>query len=91
MPSHVTIDASGRLVIPKAVRDRHHLTAGTRLVLVEEDARLVLVPRHAESVAEEKGGYLVFRGHLTGAVPDHRALRRERLDRLSGVAADEGP
>jgi AbrB family looped-hinge helix DNA binding protein len=84
MAEEITIDASGRLVIPKPIRDRHRLTAGTRLVLVEEDDRLVLRPRHGDTVAEERDGILVFRGRLTGAVPDHRALREERADRFTG-------
>jgi AbrB family looped-hinge helix DNA binding protein len=75
MAEEITIDASGRLVIPKPIRDRHRLTAGTRLALVEEDDRLVLLPRHGDTMAEERDGILVFRGRLTGAVPDHRALR----------------
>jgi AbrB family looped-hinge helix DNA binding protein len=84
MPDEITIDASGRLVIPKAVRKRHRLSAGARLTLVEEEDRLVLVPRHQETIAVERSGLMVFRGHLTGEVPDHRALRNERLDRLAG-------
>ena len=75
MAEEITIDASGRLVIPKPIRDRHRLTAGTQLALVEEDDRLVLLPRHGDTMAEERDGILVFRGRLTGAVPDHRALR----------------
>lgn len=84
MAEEITIDASGRLVIPKPVRERHRLAAGTRLVLVEENERLVLVPRHGDTVAEERDGLLVFRGRLTATVPDHRALREERLDRFAG-------
>lgn len=84
MPIEITIDASGRMVIPKTVRARHHLSAGARLTLVEEDDRLVLVPRRGETVTAERGGLLIFRGRLTGEVPDHRTLRQERIDRLGG-------
>jgi AbrB family looped-hinge helix DNA binding protein len=84
MPEEITIDASGRLVIPKDVRTRHRLTAGARLLLVEEEDRLVLVPRAAETSTVERAGILVFRGTLGGAVPDHRELRDERLDHLVG-------
>jgi AbrB family looped-hinge helix DNA binding protein len=82
MPEEITIDASGRLVIPKDVRARHRLTAGARLLLLEEEDRLVLVPRAAETSTVERAGILVFRGTLGGAVPDHRDLRNERLDHL---------
>jgi AbrB family looped-hinge helix DNA binding protein len=82
MPEEITIDASGRLVIPKDVRARHRLTAGARLLLLEEEDRLVLVPRAAETSTVERAGILVFRGTLGGAVPDHRDLRNERFDHL---------
>jgi hypothetical protein len=65
------------------VRARHRLTAGARLLLVEEDDRLVLVPRTAETSTVERSGLLIFRGTLGGAVPDHRDLRDERLDHLA--------
>jgi AbrB family looped-hinge helix DNA binding protein len=84
MPEEITIDGSGRIVIPKDVRARHRLNAGARLLLVEEEGRLVLVPRGAETSTVERGGILVFRGALTGAVPDHRQLRDERLRDLEG-------
>jgi AbrB family looped-hinge helix DNA binding protein len=83
MAERLTIDASGRLVIPKSVRSRHRLAAGTELTLIEEDDRLVLVPRQGETMTAERGGLLVFRGQLTGKVPDHRELRAERLVRLA--------
>jgi len=89
MAREITIDASGRLVIPKAIRTRQRLTPGTRLELVEEEDRLVLVPRHADSVTEERGGLILLGGKLRGEIPDHRDLRRERLDHLAGLGADE--
>jgi AbrB family looped-hinge helix DNA binding protein len=84
MAEEITIDASGRLVIPKDVRARHRLTAGARLLLVEEEDRLVLVPRPSETSTVERAGIVIFRGTLAGEVPDHRELRDERLDRLAG-------
>ncbi len=82
--SEITIDASGRLVIPKRVRARLRLSAGSRLRLLEEEDRLVLVPLQAEPSTVESCGLLVFRGRLTGPVPDHRESRDERLRRLAG-------
>jgi len=84
MPREITIDRSGRLVIPKAVRERHRLSPGVRLTLEEEDDRLVLVPLREATRTEERSGLLVFDGRWTGEVPDHRTLREERLDRLAG-------
>jgi AbrB family looped-hinge helix DNA binding protein len=84
MPTEITIDGSGRLVIPKEVRSRHGLRTGARLLLIEENDRLVLVPRGAETTTAERAGILVFQGTLAGEIPDHRTLREERLVRNAG-------
>jgi len=78
MAAEITIDGSGRVVIPKEVRERLHLPAGTRLRLLEDGERLMLVPLHSEAQTAEQGGLLVLRGRLAGAVTDHRQLRKER-------------
>ena len=83
MAQKITIDASGRLVIPKEVRERLHLQAGSRLMLTEDGERISLVPLEAQPVTKEVGGLLVFAGELTGGPPDHRELREERLRKLS--------
>jgi AbrB family looped-hinge helix DNA binding protein len=83
MGREIAIDTSGRLVIPKDVRARHRLNPGTRLWLEEEGDRLVLVPAPEAPLTVEESGLLVFRGRLTGEIPDHRELRLERLDALA--------
>jgi AbrB family looped-hinge helix DNA binding protein len=80
MEQEITIDASGRVVIPKEVRERHRLAAGTRLRLGEEGDRIVLSPVQEDAVAVERGGLLVFQGRLVGEVPDHRQLRELRAE-----------
>jgi AbrB family looped-hinge helix DNA binding protein len=86
MAQEITIDASGRLVIPKDVRQRHRLAAGSRLILVEDGDRIVLVPRQAQTSTIEAGGLLVFTGHLTGDIPDHREVREFRIARKAGLS-----
>lgn len=81
MARQITIDASGRLVIPKSVRQRHHLDAGSHLTLVDEEDRLVLIPSDREPRIVEKDGLLVIAGDGAIEIPDHRALREERLSR----------
>lgn len=73
------------MVIPKDVRRSHHLVAGTRLTLVEEDHRLILIPEVAQPRLVEKNGLLVVSGSCTGEIPDHRTIREERIDRQSGL------
>lgn len=83
MARTITIDASGRLVIPKEIRERHHLHSGARLELAEEDDRLVLVPVASQTPTREEAGLLVFTGTLVGRIPDHRELREVRLAGLT--------
>jgi AbrB family looped-hinge helix DNA binding protein len=85
MEREITIDGSGRIVIPREVRLRHHLTPGSRLTLVDHDERLVLIPRQGQTTTLEKAGLLVFQGRLASEFPDHRVVRDERLSRLAGL------
>jgi AbrB family looped-hinge helix DNA binding protein len=79
MEEVATIDAAGRLVVPKAMRDRLGLTRGTRVLLREEGHQIVVEPLLEESVLAEVDGMPLIRGRLAGEVPDHRALRDARI------------
>jgi len=83
MPSTITIDAAGRLVVPLPVRRRLRLTAGSRLRITEGPESIILEPEHDEARIEEEHGILVVGGRLAGNLPDHRDIRHERLDRLA--------
>lgn len=83
MARTIAIDASGRLVVPKDVRERHHLRAGVRLVLTERGNELVFTALDASPQTKEEGGVLVFAGRLAVDAPDHRELREARLARLA--------
>ena len=82
MAREITIDSSGRLVVPKDVRERHHLEAGSRLTLIDRDDGIVLVPRTHEPRLVERDGLLVVSEVGPIQVPDHRDLREDRLQRL---------
>jgi AbrB family looped-hinge helix DNA binding protein len=87
MEDIITIDAAGRLVVPKAMRARLALREGTRLhVREEEGRRLVLEPVSEDAVPAEVDGLLVIRGHLRGEIPDHRDLRAQRIRSLGRTA-----
>ena len=83
MEDIITIDAAGRLVVPKALRARLALREGTRLHVREEQGRLVLEPIPEEGVPAEADGLLVIRGRLVGAIPDHREQRARRIRSLA--------
>ncbi len=87
MEDIITIDAAGRLVVPKAIRTKLHLQEGTRLRVREEDGkRLVLEPVSGEGVPVEVDGLLVIRGRLVGEIPDHREQRAQRIRSLGRIA-----
>ena len=82
MAQVATIDGAGRLVVPKPVRERLRLVAGTRLHITEEDDRLVLSPERPEPRLVEQDGYLVIDLGIDGAVDIRPGdVRDERLRR----------
>ncbi|MFP4550528.1 MAG: AbrB/MazE/SpoVT family DNA-binding domain-containing protein [Spirochaetales bacterium] len=58
----VTIDRLGRIVVPKSVRDRYHLTPGTDLELDVDVDRFHLKPALDEPTLIRKEGILVHHG-----------------------------
>jgi AbrB family looped-hinge helix DNA binding protein len=90
MSNAITIDKSGRLVIPKSVRDRFRLTPGAILTLTEEDGRLVLTPETGFPAMVERGGRLVIDLGPTHPVDiDHLKARTTRLEDLIAYALIE--
>ena len=79
----MTIDAAGRIVIPAAVRRELALAEGTELAVDVSGGTIHLRPSASAAVAV-RGRRLVVRSSLSGPVPDHRALREERIDREAG-------
>jgi AbrB family looped-hinge helix DNA binding protein len=68
MALEATIDGAGRLVIPKPLRDRLRLTAGTRVSIDEVDGKLVLSLDRPEAELVERDGFLVLDLHQDEAV-----------------------
>lgn len=56
----ITIDSAGRVVIPKSIRDRFHLEAGTSLEVRTHENRIQLIVPTGETKLREKSGVLVF-------------------------------
>jgi bifunctional DNA-binding transcriptional regulator/antitoxin component of YhaV-PrlF toxin-antitoxin module len=83
MERKIAIDGSGRIVIPIDLRLRHRLVPGSRLIVVDDGDRLVLIPRQQLPTTVEKDGLLVFQGQLPEELADHRAVRDDRLSRLA--------
>lgn len=54
-----TIDAGGRVVVPKALRDRLGLVAGTRVEIAESDGMITIARPRVETRVEDRDGVLV--------------------------------
>ena len=77
----IQIDAAGRIVLPRPVRQHFHLEAGALLELeVAEDAIILRPEKHQESLVEERG-LLVHEGEPSGDLLSIVQAVRERRDR----------
>ena len=83
MATTITIDASGRLVLPRPVRDRLHLMAGSRLDLEIESGSVRLTPVPDDGIRLVRSGKrLVISGTPPLAPGDvARAIAADREDR----------
>ena len=62
LPMQTTIDAVGRIVVPKALRDALGLTAGSRVDISRYGAGLQLIPTGRTARLVEEAGFLVITG-----------------------------
>ncbi|MEI8095786.1 MAG: hypothetical protein WCG80_16365 [Spirochaetales bacterium] len=58
----VTIDKLGRILVPKSLREKYHLTAGTLLDLEADSKGVQFSLRLPKSTLVEKEGILVLQG-----------------------------
>lgn len=81
------IDRAGRVVLPKPVRDRLGLKAGTDLELHETSEGVMLKPvQHRPSIIN-RNGLLVHRGKLPKGFDWNRLIDDDREDRMRKLAA----
>jgi len=83
MKTTTTIDAAGRLVIPKRFRERYGLSPGETVRFVAGDAGVTIVPRHSVRRFVQRGPLLAIE---TGAAEapieafDVRPVRDRQLE-----------
>lgn len=87
--SAISMDASGRLVLPKALREQLNLKAGARLTAEIVGGRIELTPEADDGDFEiaEKNGLPVVRsrsGKKFDAVAAIKADREDRIRHLQG-------
>lgn len=68
-----TIDRAGRIVIPKAIRDRAGLTPGLDLEIAEDNGEIKIVQAAPEGRVIERDGHLLW--EAANPVPEDATLR----------------
>jgi AbrB family looped-hinge helix DNA binding protein len=77
----VALSSKGQFVLPKAIRDRHHWQAGTRLVVIDRGDEVVIK-------AAEPFAATAFEVHDAPSVYKGKRLSLADMDRA--VAAEAG-
>ena len=81
MKTGLTIDAAGRVVLPKPVRRQMHLARGSIVDMEVGPETIVLRPRVRRPTLVEEGGLLVHEGEPDGDLVDAVEQARQRRDR----------
>jgi len=87
----ITIDGTGRVVLPKSVRDRFHLIAGTELDVHPEADGISLRVVNRESLLVEKEGILVHHGAREVPLDVAEFINRERQARALHLGRPTAP
>jgi AbrB family looped-hinge helix DNA binding protein len=78
----LTLDKSGRIVLPKPLRDELNLAPGDTLELETSGERITLQPVRSASPLQKERGVWVFRtGEKLSATTVEQTLRQVREDR----------
>ncbi len=90
MNATVTVDKAGRIVLPKALRDKLHLAPGDSLDLTVEGEQVRLHPRRITPPLQKERGVWVFRtGEPLTAAEMRETLRGIRESRRRQSGGDE--
>ncbi len=76
----VKMSSKGQIVIPKAMRDSHHLQPGVEFIIIEEGNSLRLMPAAniKQATVDEVGGILHRAGRVPMSDDDMRAALRAK-------------
>lgn len=75
------IDKAGRVVLPKPVRDRFGLRAGSDLEILETPEGIVLKPADRKPSLIKKGSFLVYTGDIPPGFDILKAIEDDREER----------
>jgi AbrB family looped-hinge helix DNA binding protein len=86
MSDILQVDGAGRIVIPKAIRDRYGLAPGRRLELTDTGSELRLRPEGMNSgVVRHPDGAVEFTGYLPPDFDWADAVARVRQARIESI------
>jgi AbrB family looped-hinge helix DNA binding protein len=80
------IDKSGRLVVPKKVRDTLRVRAGDRFAVEEKEDGIFLRPIHPEVRLEKRDGLMVMVGGPTANYDIVEVINEQRERRMRYIA-----
>ncbi len=81
----IHIDEAGRLVIPKATRERLGLRKNSKVEMVETAEGVFLKPIEQGSALVRRNGRLVFTGHPVGKINWDRIVEEDREERMRKI------
>src|SRR5271167_796861 len=85
----ISLDAAGRVVLPKVLRDSLHLTPGEPLVVEQRDDEIVIRRREQAPGLVEECGLLVYdNGAPPASVDTVDWINRDRERRLAYVSGE---
>ena len=85
MPTKVSIDRAGRLVLPKSLRQELRLGPGDDLLVESEGDRITLRPIRPEALLKKEHGVWVYQGESSDlSIP--KFIDEERDKRLHELA-----
>lgn len=74
-----SLDKSGRVVIPKKLRERANLDPGVEFEIEIKGKEIILIPIGEEPILLNKDGVLITQGEIIGDAKSIKDIRRERL------------
>jgi AbrB family looped-hinge helix DNA binding protein len=86
MDSSTVIDKSGRLVLPKPVRDALGLRAGDRLTVRREGQDIILSVNLPKAVLHKEKGVWVYRSGQPTGVSIPQLIQQERCQQAADLS-----
>jgi AbrB family looped-hinge helix DNA binding protein len=84
MATKISIDKAGRVVLPKALREKMHVEAGDDLLVEAEGDRITLRPIRQEALLKKELGVWVYQGESSNkSIPELIEAEREKRVRES--------